>query len=206
MFFNGFLQGTERISKDLKHKNDMQLVADCLKGEEKAWMSLLAMCKKICHREIIMNHEYHKYDQALSDFILELLGSSDGNPGVLRRYNGSGSLCMYLTAVFRYMLIDYNRRKSNKDREKLLPEEYIDLSGVGSNEIEEVQQREESGIIKNALKQLDVAERTLIELYYYNDLSIREIGKIVGISKSTVARSLRRTLDTLEKLLSGKLD
>lgn len=68
--------------------------------------------------------------------------------------------------------------------------------------LETVLEAETASEIQKALKRLDMKYRTVILLYYYNELSTREIAKITGTLEGTVKSRLYKA----RKLLKEKLE
>ncbi|MDF2886172.1 MAG: polymerase, sigma-24 subunit, subfamily, partial [Lacrimispora sp.] len=56
--------------------------------------------------------------------------------------------------------------------------------------------------IRNALSELDMKYRTVILLYYYNELSTKEIARVTGTMEGTVKSRLFKA----RKLLKGILE
>jgi RNA polymerase sigma-70 factor (ECF subfamily) len=68
--------------------------------------------------------------------------------------------------------------------------------------LEVILEAETATEIQKALKRLDIKYRTVILLYYYNELSTREIAKITGTLEGTVKSRLYKA----RKLLKGILE
>lgn len=60
---------------------------------------------------------------------------------------------------------------------------------------------EEAAEIKKAINRLKVKHRTVILLYYYNDLSTREIARITGTLEGTVKSRLYKARKQLKRFL-----
>lgn len=56
--------------------------------------------------------------------------------------------------------------------------------------LDELVEAETKTLIKQEIEKLDIKHRTIIVLYYYNELSIAEIAKIVGCFEGTVKSRL----------------
>ena len=54
-------------------------------------------------------------------------------------------------------------------------------------------------LLKQALSQLDEANRALIEAVYFENISMREYARRIGVSHSTIAKRRNRILRTLKK-------
>lgn len=59
----------------------------------------------------------------------------------------------------------------------------------------------EKNSISNAIMKLDLGDRKVIVLYYYQELSIKDIAAISGISENTVNQRLYRARKRLKKIL-----
>lgn len=62
-------------------------------------------------------------------------------------------------------------------------------------------QKEKSEAIMAAIRQLELKQRTVILLYYYNDFSIAEIAQILGCFEGTVKSRLHSARKQLSKSL-----
>jgi RNA polymerase sigma factor for flagellar operon FliA len=65
-------------------------------------------------------------------------------------------------------------------------------------------QRDVQRQLKDALSQLPESNRRLIEQYYFQDATLEEIGKRMGLSKSWVCRLHAKSLDMLRALMNHK--
>lgn len=106
--------------------------------------------------------------------------------------------------------------KLMKKQKKEMPEEQMELhlererylestfSGQISGEpLEEAIAREFSGELMEALQKLSEKHRIAIVLYYYDELSVREIAKITGCLEGTVKSRLHFARKQLKKMLSN---
>jgi RNA polymerase sigma factor (sigma-70 family) len=66
-------------------------------------------------------------------------------------------------------------------------------------ELEELQQ-----ILRLAIEQLPIQERTTLRYYYFHHMSFSEIGQKLGLSESWVSRIHRRALEQLRHKLGKK--
>jgi RNA polymerase sigma factor for flagellar operon FliA len=61
-------------------------------------------------------------------------------------------------------------------------------------------------LVRAGLTRLPAQERRLLELYYYDDLSLEEVGTVLGLSKSWTCRLHARAIDRLQRRLAGSVD
>ena len=183
-----------------KNREDILLVKACLAQDEQAWQTLITKFRKTCAILARQYDLYHQFDDLFSAFIVKLVGTPT-RKGVLRTYNGKTSLNTFLSVVFRHMLFDCHRgtkRKAETLSEAAVMERFPDgdpradvLSNPATGRLMQV--------LMNEVACLPEIERTVIELHYYQQLSVRTIAGIVGFSKSKVSRLI---LDIQEKLKS----
>lgn len=81
-----------------------------------------------------------------------------------------------------------------------------EMAGEFSSPLENVLSSEEREWLWRAVESLEIRQRTAVVLYYYNQMSTREIAKVMGCLEGTVKsrlftarRNLRKLLDEGEK-------
>ena len=178
------------------YDKDTTLVAACIKKEELAWSELISKYKRDCKIISQKLGASHCFDDLFSDFILKLLGTSTGKPSVLRQYHDGVSLKTFLSTVFRHLVIDYLRKKKITFSAKIPIEQHTNPDPPGGLEFSELETE-----LWSALNLLSDLERKIIELYYYNNLNIREIAKVISWSKSKVGRTIKEIRWKLRKSL-----
>jgi RNA polymerase sigma factor for flagellar operon FliA len=83
-------------------------------------------------------------------------------------------------------------------------EDVVDDNGLDALEV--LERNEERDTVVEALKKIPERERTLLSLYYYEGLTLREIGLVLGVTESRVSQLHGRALSLLRaeiKSLSG---
>lgn len=68
------------------------------------------------------------------------------------------------------------------------------------------QQREDLAFVWDAVKELPVAQRGPIHLYYYEGLSTKEIAAVLQCRDSTVRSNLKRGREKLKEILKKGYD
>lgn len=71
---------------------------------------------------------------------------------------------------------------------------------------ESLEQLQSQELVKQAVEKLPEKEKQLIELYYYKELSLEEVGKHLQLSKSWTSRLHARAVDKLSRLLKDLID
>ncbi|HBG5345444.1 TPA: FliA/WhiG family RNA polymerase sigma factor [Clostridioides difficile] len=70
------------------------------------------------------------------------------------------------------------------DREEEVPENVIE-------------EKEKLEILSKAISNLNEREKLILSLYYYEDLNLKEIGKVLGVSESRVSQLHRKSIRNL---------
>lgn len=79
-----------------------------------------------------------------------------------------------------------------------------DERGPAVDDVLELLQSRE--MVSTAVEKLPEQEKKLIQFYYYQELSLEEVGKHLGLSKSWTSRLHTRAIDKLGRLLKELLD
>ena len=79
----------------------------------------------------------------------------------------------------------------------------IDLPGIGSNPVDSVNRIEVRNIMAKAIDRLPRNERTVVALYYYEELTMKEIGTIMGYTESRVSQLHTKATLRLRNSLKG---
>jgi RNA polymerase sigma factor for flagellar operon FliA len=61
------------------------------------------------------------------------------------------------------------------------------------------------GLVRQTIKKLSDQERQLLEMYYYRDMSLQEVGEKLGLSKSWTSRLHARVIEKLHRMLEDTL-
>lgn len=208
--------------------DDLCLIVACEKGDETAWEDLLSnfdATVKSAARRISSNNE--DAEDLASSIWAELYGlrtDADGNKkSKLAYYSGRGSLAGWLRAVVSQLAVDQFRKTSKfvqieEDREfENLANEAAgsDNNYFGSHTgnpeelLTEKQTAEDvSGALTVAIAALNVEDRLILKLYYFDDLKLKDIAATFGYHEATASRKLTRVQSEIrkgvEKELKGK--
>jgi RNA polymerase sigma-70 factor (ECF subfamily) len=63
--------------------------------------------------------------------------------------------------------------------------------------------REEKRLLLGALRRLPLEHQIALELYYWEDLPVRDVAEIIGVPEGTVRSRLARARDALRELLAA---
>ena len=185
------------------YDNDVKLVASCLQKDEQAWAELLSTFRHNCR---IIARKYNSntlFDDIFSEFIIKLLGRPGEAKGALERYDGSSSLKTYLSVVFTRVLLSHHRKRKTRGF-VLCVDNLEDLSNQNSISCEQNADNNMQEEITGALAQLSSVERNIVNLYYYQELKLKQIADVFQCSESKISRQLKKILNNLKIILQEK--
>ena len=70
---------------------------------------------------------------------------------------------------------------------------------------EKVGLEQSRSLVRETIKKLSSQERELLELYYYRDMSLQDVGLQLGLSKSWTSRLHGRVIEKLHRMLKSSL-
>lgn len=71
---------------------------------------------------------------------------------------------------------------------------------------EKIQENELKKVLKDTLELLTEKERKVIELYYYEELTLKEISKVLGVSESRISQLHTKALLKMRRKMGGYMD
>ncbi|MGW8179625.1 MAG: sigma-70 family RNA polymerase sigma factor, partial [bacterium] len=93
--------------------------------------------------------------------------------------------------------------------EEKFDEDNIPLRYVSNSQTESpfdsVQKEEMRDIITDIIGQLPEREQLILSLYYYEELTMKEIGRILGVNESRVSQLHTRTMLRMRARLQARL-
>lgn len=196
--------------------DDLFLAVACAKGDESAWEDFFRDYRGyLVSIARTVTQDQGAAEQLADSTFAELYGLRESGGARVSKfsfYSGRGSLRGWLRAVVYQLSADLYRKTGRF----VQTEEADDLERVpvpaaarDSGEVEFVGRQYEAAIsesLKKAISQLDSRDRLLFAHYYYDEMTLREIGKLFGVHEATVCRWLakaqKRTRKLVEKLLS----
>lgn len=120
-------------------------------------------------------------------------------------FRGETSVRRFLYRVAHNVLYTYIRKRSKRAREQL------DFAAVCIHEIDPrspssiVMRRREGQAFVQSLRHIPVGDQVVLELKFFDGLSGREIGEVLGIPEGTVRGRLKRGLGRLRDQVQAEL-
>lgn len=179
---------------------DAELLEAWRGGERKAGEELFER-----HFDAVARFFRNKVDHGIDDLIqrtfLACVETKD-------RFRGDSSFRTYLFAVAHNVLGKHFRTKRRHgDKIDFGVTSVFDLSPSPSVI---VAQHREQQVLLQALRRIPLENQVVLELYYWEKLSAREVATVVGVPEGTAKTRIRRAKQLLEEamreLMGGKQD
>jgi RNA polymerase sigma-70 factor, ECF subfamily len=192
--------------------SELCLAIACERGDETAWRNFESEYRHSMQAAARALTKDEAEAEDLTQFVLgELYGvRMDGERrlGKLAHYSGRGSLGGWLRAVVYQCFIDRKRQTARfeqveeiEDFDRLAHLAATHVNGSLSvpaaqpDEVEDVRLRQATEeAMTQAFAEVTPRERLLLNYYYFDDLTLREIGLLMGVHEATISRWLARAL------------
>lgn len=143
-----------------------------------------------------------EYEDLHSDCVLVILWC-------LENFDGKRSFLKYVKSYLKYYLLDtfkYLKNEPQRDSVNNLGEDLLNYIEDDFNLEESLIKKTDKQILNEAINSLAKRQREIIILYYYKDMSLKNISQKLKISKWTVVAAKKQALDKLKKKLEDKLN
>jgi len=187
------------------HSGDLVIAIACARGNEEAWEEFVrehGAYAKQCARQLAFRYRWP--DSAEDDLVESLWGdlfglrSESGRASKFGAYAGLGSLRGWLRAVLYQIAVDRHRGIR----------ESVPIEDV---EHRVVSRRSESGPLSDrytsaarealttALSELDSERKLILSYYYFDELTLKQIGELYGVHEATASRWVARAQSEVRK-------
>lgn len=197
--------------------SDLCLAIACEKGHDGAWNDF-----ETTHRAMMIaaartltkdQAEAEDLTQTVYGDLFGVRESGVERASKLAHYSGRGSLGGWLRAVVYQTFIDRTRQTSRlaqieeaSEFERLANQAEIKLTTPLARPDEALEARDGHRLrkfLQHALSAAFVAlaarERLLLSYYYFDELTLKEIGVVLGVHEATISRWLSKTQQTVRK-------
>ena len=205
----------------LLHLEDLALACACAEGKERAWVFFIENFRGDLRRaaSAMLRGSGHANDTRAAELAdslyAELYGirsSADGRRKSLFEYfHGRSKLSTWLRAVLAQKQVDLFRASGKTvslepETEDSAPRELTSpAESTSADPDREKFLRRMDRAIATALAALASRERMILACYYIDQLTLAEIGRMLGEHESTISRQLERIRRTLRENVTREL-
>lgn len=187
---------------------DLCLVLACRAGKESAWEELFQRFQPVVKAAAArLAYNQDMAEEITSSIWSELYGlkadAMGRKTGKLAYYSGRGSLASWLRAVIAQMAVDKFRENSRfvqfsdeSQNDSLAETNSADIVSTTPNPEQEFAEKHSAdqvvSAVVSALEKLSDEDRLFLKMYYFDNLKLKEIGRILGFHEATASRRLIR--------------
>tara|TARA_B110000483_G_scaffold41618_1_gene51656 strand:- start:80 stop:790 length:711 start_codon:yes stop_codon:yes gene_type:complete len=110
-------------------------------------------------------------------------------------------------------LAEYEKQRAHIDRFKIdkldsddgVGDPFDDLIGSNENPLEMLENEQLKCVITNKISELTERKRLILNLYYVEELNLKEIGAVVGVKESRISQILSSTVKELRDDVAKKI-
>jgi len=203
------LADTAGVVEFLAHlkAGELCLVIACERGDEAAWRDFETGYRYVMNMAArALTKDEAEAEDLVQSIFGELYGvrTDDERRGSkFAHYSGRGSLGGWLRAVIYQAFIDRKRQAARFEQVEELTEldrlatkadGLLSAPSARPDEVEDTRLRQATeGAMSEAFAALESRERLLLNYYYFDELTLREIGLLMGVHEATISRWLQRT-------------
>jgi len=181
-------------------KNDQYYINKVIEGDVNAFAYLVDKYKNLVFTlvyRLLKNKE--EAEEVSQDAFIKAFNS-------LSRFKGDSKFSTWIYRIAYNSSLD--NLKKNKKYQNDIPINNITENQIGSVEdaLSRIEKQEREYVIKQCLSSLPSDESFLVSLYYYEDLSIKEISEVLGLTTSNTKIKLYRSRKRLATILRQKLE
>ncbi len=178
------------------HLDDLALACACAAGHDQAWEHFMRELRPVLYRAADALDASGRARELADAIYADLYGTDerDGRRQSLFRYfHGRSSLATWLRAVLAQRHVDATRSRRRFDE---MPEEEPADTSPASEPPDPDRARYRAifhRVLAATIAALAPRDRLRLALYYGQDLTLAQIGRITGEHEATVSRQLART-------------
>jgi len=198
--------------------DDLCLAAACAKGDDVAWEDFFRDYRSyMVSVARTMTQDAGAAEQLADSTFAELYGLRESGGARVSKfsfYSGRGSLRGWLRAVVFQLSADHHRQSSRL----VQTEEPEDMDRIAhasekpgqrsTTDLEYVRERYREAVmaaLRRAIADLESRERLLLVYYYYDEMTLREIGQLFDVHEATISRWLAKVQKRARKLVEKGL-
>jgi RNA polymerase sigma-70 factor, ECF subfamily len=198
--------------------DDLCLAGACAKGDDRAWEDFFRDYRGyMVSVARTMTQDAGAAEQLADSTFAELYGLRESGGTRVSKfsfYSGRGSLRGWLRAVVFQLSADHHRQSSRLVQTEE-PEE-LDRMAIAAEHPERkppahpqyVRDRYSDSVaasLRRAISDIEPRERLLLVYYYYDEMTLREIGQLFDVHEATISRWLTKVQKRVRKLVEKAL-
>lgn len=184
----------------MSQSEDQHYIDASINGDTRAFAALVDRYKHMVFTlamKMLKNNE--EAEEIAQDVFIKVYNA-------LETFKGDSKFSTWLYKITYYQSLDYlKKQKRNMNTSSLDSDVEYHLPSI-ENTLDSFEVNDRKKAIKSAINQLPHDDAVVITLHYFEELSLKEIAKIMDIEANTVKVRLFRSRKRLAILLKSKLE
>jgi len=184
----------------MSHNQDQNNIDKVLSGDTHAFEILIERYKHMVFTLALkMVRRKEDAEEVAQDVFLKAFTA-------LKTYKGEAKFSTWLYKIAYYRSLDY--LKKNKRQLRTAPIDISEEYSIAALEdtMDELETSERIQMIKEALEELAADDSLIITLYYFEELSLKEIAKVMDLTPNNVKVKLFRSRSKLAAVLRKRAE
>ena len=180
--------------------NDQIYIDNVLKGDTNAFAFLVEKYKVMVYS---LSYKMLKHKEEAEEVSQDTFIKAYKN---LKKFEGNSKFSTWLYKIAYRNCLDV--LKKNKRRFHLTEINEVTSNYIQSTEtiLQTIERKERSEILNDCLLQLPEEERSILWLFYYKELSLKEIVDITGFTEANVKVKMHRARKRLLTIVKGQVE
>jgi RNA polymerase sigma-70 factor (ECF subfamily) len=152
---------------------------------------------------------YARHNVRVFRFILRIVGDASVAEDLVSQvfldvwrtagqFEGRSQVSTWMLAIARFKALTALRNRRHEDIDQ---EEVLQIADTGDTPETSMDRSQTSATLRKAIAKLSPAHREIIDLVYYHEKSVEEVGQIIGIPQATVKTRMFYARKHLAELL-----
>jgi len=180
--------------------NDQQLINAVLAGDTNSFSAIVDRYKDLVFTLAIRMLKHREEAEEVSqDTFIKVYNS-------LNKFKGDSKFSTWIYRIAYNSCLD-RLKKYKREQNVVTIDEYTEHQVKTINNALDIMEQEERNLtIKSCLDLLPSNDSAILTLFYFEELSLEEIAKVVGLNANNVKVKLFRSRKKLTKILKEKLE
>ena len=188
-----------RLSNIKMNKTEEHYIAKALKGDTMAFEWLVIQYKDLVYTLALrMLQIPEEAEELAQDVFMQVYKS-------LNQFKKKSKFSTWLYRITYNLSVNKLKSISKSYNNKNIEEVQQANAAKENDSLYKLQEKEQQQIIQSAINKLQELDRFIISLYYFDDLSLKEIAEVVGIKAGNVKIKLHRSREFLHEQLKNKV-
>ncbi|MGC6431055.1 MAG: RNA polymerase sigma factor [Jejuia sp.] len=201
-FFDARVTALFKMSsiREMTIKDDQIIINQILEGNPQAFSLLVDRYKNLVFNLTLrmMKHQ-EEAEEVAQDVFIKVVKS-------LPKFKGDAKLSTWIYKIAYNACLDALKKSSRKYQEISIDKyEGYDISVI-DNAFEKLAKEEREDAIKWCIQQLSSEDSSILSLYYFEELSLDEISKVIGLKPNNIKVKLHRARKRLAVVMKQRLE